>query len=236
MRIRTMRSSDMSGVISVYNARAATTIGFVKRNSERWRRARREKWAKTIWVVAVDDGMISGYGIGHIIKKSCFVGDVVWHPDYDGTPLGEQLLKDLIRRMKSIEPASIIMSDTGDSLTLALPRPKELKPSKTNVVFMAAVTDTSLLLKDAKRIIEKRVHGRLRLQIDKRTTIIGKGQTPPIEISMDADTLLSLLLGVRDIAKEVKRKTVRYSPKNEGTWRVLRQAFPAKKLWIKDTW
>ncbi len=236
MRIRTMRSSDMPGVISVYNARAATTIGFVKRSRERWRRARREKWAKTIWIVAVDGRRISGYGIAHIIKKSCYVSEVVWHPDYDTTPLGEQLLNVLIKRMKSIGPASIIMSDTGDSLTLALPRLKELKPTKTNVVFMAAVTDTSLLLKDAKRIVEKRVHRRLRLQVDKRTTTIGKGRTAPIEVSMDADTLLSLLFGVRDLTKEVKKKAVRYMPKNKESWRVLMQAFPYKKFWMQDTW
>lgn len=127
------------------------------------------------------------------------------------------------------------MWGTIGSPLLALGTPPYLKPMESVGIFMARATDARLLLRDAKRIIERRVRGRLKLIIGTRHAMIGHGSYPTVRAVMDEKVLLGLLLGVRSIAAEID-SCVSYSPRTKYALNVLNSAFPERRFWIEDAW
>jgi len=236
MRIRLMRQTDFPGVKAVYRARAAVTTGLVRRTTARWTMSRRQKQPKTLWLVAVDGGRVVGYAVGFYDKSFGDTSEVMWLPEYDGTPLGGKLLGALLRRLEKKKPATMIIWGMDESQTLSLPMPPDFELTEATGIFMAGVVDIRIFLRDAKRILDKRVKGRLHLRIEGRDIAVGDGRGPAVQASMGKEVLLGLLLGTRQLDEEMGRGRVRFRPKGRMALDALRTAFPEKRFRIEDGW
>ncbi len=236
MKIRLMRQRDFPGVKAVYRARAAVTSGLVRRTPGRWTMFRRQRLGKTLWLVAEDGGRIVGYAIGSHEKSFGDTGEVMWLPEYDGTALGGKLLDDMLRHLERTRPAAVIIWGMEDSPTFSLPMPPSFERTETTGVFMAGVTDVRLFLRDAKKILNERVKGRLQVKVTGRRVVVGTGRGPMMQASMDKEVLLGLLLGTRQLDEELKRGHVKVRPKGRAALDKLHTAFPAKHFHIEDGW
>jgi len=235
MRIRSMRTEDLDGVIKVYEARTRVSVGLLRRDRERWKMFRGMKETRRLWVVAEDRGRIVGYGFGAYGSGSADMGDVFWLPEYDGSALPFKIRDELLRRLRSRKPAMVNIWGMSGSLLLSLGVPPGFMILDAVGIFMAGVTDAGLLLRDAKRIIGKRVRGSLKITVKGRSVRIGRGGDN-VHVVMDADVLLGLLLGLRELTKDVNLGAVTFSPQARGAVKVLESAFPPCKFWIEDGW
>ena len=235
MKVRPMRAGDFPGIKAVYNVRAEVTVGLVRRTPDRWKFWRRMRHPATLWLVAEDRGRIIGYAIGLRDEGHKDIGEVMWLPEFDGTQAGARLLGAMLSLLERTKTDTLTIWGMEDSPTFKLPIPLDFERTESAGVFMAGVADVSLLLRDAKRILRKRVKGRLRLNVGERSVVIGSG-VPEVKVAMEENVLLGLLLGIRNLDKELKRGNVEYQPKAPRALDELRLAFPAKKFLIEDVW
>jgi len=236
MRIRAMRSRDASGVASVYEACASVSAGLLSRNPERWKLLRRQRGWKGIWIVAEDHGRIVGYGLGLLQKGQADIGEIIWSPEHEGTALGQRLLDEVVRRLNNESPAIVSIWGMAGSATFKLSKPRELEPLEATGIFMAKAIDAHLLLRDAKRVLEKRKVRGLAVEVDRKSVVIGRGARVAVRVSMAKNVLFGLLLGLRTLKGEIARGGVRYSPKKPEALKLLSEAFPERVFWIEDAW
>ena len=102
-------------------------------------------------------------------------------------------------------------------------------------VFMAGVIDPRALVKDAIRVVRRRRVDGLRLRVDDITATSGRGRAR-VTASMEANVLLGLLFGIRDLTVELRRGGVRVTPKSTRARQLVQSAFPPRKAWIADAW
>ena len=92
MKIRAMQRGDLRDVMGVYEQRARSSVGLMRRTREHWRRARRRRESKGLWFVAEHRGQIVGYVFGEYRETHGVVRDVIWRPTFDRTDVGHRLL------------------------------------------------------------------------------------------------------------------------------------------------
>ena len=238
MKIRAMQRGDLRDVMGVYERRASSSVGLMRRSRDHWRRARGRRESKGLWFVAEDSGQIVGYAFGQYRETNGVVRDVIWHPRFDGTDVGRRLLEKLLKQMGRKKPAAVGAWEMPGSPLLPALRalPWEHEESPTAGVFMAGVANQRALLRDARRVLRRRLSARLRLRIDGGFAVVGGSGAVLGTASMDASILLGLLFGLRGLDDELKRGRVRLAPRNRGTLGLLRDAFPERRFWISDEW
>ena len=229
-----MRPGDRTGVQAVYAARARASTGLLRRNANRWARHRRRKGTRGLWLVAEHRGKVVGYAWGSRDRESDVVNEVVWHPEV-GDAVGDALLAGLLRRLRRRDPAMVFhWAMPGSPLIGPLSRALQEQGGEA-AVFMAAVVNPGALLADTRRILERRLSAPLRLRIGSRIAVAGDG--PPVAtVSLEANVLLGLLLGLRPLSAELRWGRVRISPRNPRSLRLVQEAFPSRRFWIQDTW
>ena len=236
MKIRKMKSSDLPAVASVYNSRAAISVGLLQRNMRNWKMRRKRKFSRGLWVVAEYYGKVIGYGVGRYDDGYGGIDEIFWHPDYDGTPVGSKIMNRLFQMLRRKKPILINIWEMAGSTMHTLDIPDDLSLIDNPGVFMAAVTDSSLLLRDAKRIIERRIKDGMRLSISRKSTLINKRKKAEVKVTMKSNVLLGLLLGLRKLNNDIRYGRVKYAPKTKKALSMLESAFPTKTFWIEDAW
>ena len=83
-------------------------------------------------------------------------------------------------------------------------------------------------------MLRRRRAGNLRLRVDGLTATIGG--PPAATVSMEANVLLGLLLGIRDFDRELRGGRVRVTPRTARAIAAARAGFPPRRIWIADAW
>jgi len=233
MRIRAMRPKDRSAVRKVYEARARVSAGPMERRDVYWRLRWRDRRSKGLDLVAETRGEVVGYALGSSDGGVTTVNEVVWRPEADGTDVGPGLVKEVLRRLNRRKAISFAAFEMEGSPALPFLEKAIAPAGPPNSVFMAGVADARALLADAIRVLRGR-RARLRLRVGGLTATVGRG--PEATVSMDANVLLGLLLGIRDFNAEVSARRVRVAPRNAVARAAARAGFPPRRIWIADAW
>ena len=231
-----MRSDDLAGVRSVYDARARVSVGLMWRPREYWRRLRRQKHLRGIWFVAEHEGRIVGYAIGGRRGTYGMVKEVLWRPAVDDTDVPDRLFSAVRRRVRGRRAPVMFVAEMGGSPTIPTIRRAGIPPFDSDGVFMAAPMDRSALLRDAKRVLDARADFSVRLRVGKSTVIAGPSGRPVVTVTMDPEVLLGLLFGLRRLRVDIRQRKLRYTPRTERARTALRSAFPDDPFWIEDGW
>ena len=235
MRLRTMRPEDRPGLVEVYEARARTAAGLMRRNAAYWRRRTRDRRGRTVRVVAEDRGRIAGYALASVENGVASVRQVVWRPEHDATDLGERLLREVLRRAGRRNPCAVDATEMAGSPLLPLLRGVLGHEDPALSVFMAGPVDPRALLRDAVRVVGRRVGRAVRLRVGARSAVAGTGPVAAT-VTLDANVLLGLLLGIRDVRRDLRRGGVRVAPRTRGALDAVHAAFPPRRFWIADAW
>ena len=234
MRIRAMRATDRRGVRAVYEARTRVSAGLMERNALYWRRRWREPRSRGPALVAEGRGEVVGYALGGVDGGVTIVREVVWRPEADGTDVGSRLVAELLRRLGRRKPISFAAFEMEGSPALPFLEAAIGPPRPPNSVFMAGAVNPRALLKDAVRVLRRRRAGNLRLRVDGRTATADG--PPAATVSMEANVLLGLLLGIRDFDRELRGGRIRVTPRTARAIEAARAGFPPRRIWIADAW
>ncbi len=236
MTIRRMRAADRPGIVEVYEARTRTSAGLMRRAASYWRHRWPRKKSKDIWLVATDRGRIAGFAAGSFDPDSAWALEAYWHPEHDGTDLGRRLVRHLLSRIGKEDPIGVVASVVDGSPALPLWASLVGHARPPGSLFMAGVVDPKALLRDAARVVERRIADRIRLRAGRHEVVTkGRGRTAAI-VSFDPPALLGILLGIRRLSTELRRRTAVLRPRNPRTLRLLREAFPERPFFIQDAW
>ncbi len=234
MRIRAMRVKDRSEVGKVYEARARVSAGLMERSDVYWRRRWRDRRSRGPALVAEDRGEVVGYALGSSDGGVTAVREVVWRPEADGTDVGPRLVEEVLRRLGRRRPISFAAFEMEGSPALPFLEAAIAPARPPNSVFMAGVVDARALLADAVRVLRRRRVKGLRLRVDGLTATVGG--RPASTVSMQANVLLGLLLGIRDLDQELRGRRIRVTPRTAGALDAARAGFPPRQIWIADEW
>jgi len=237
MRIRSLAAADRPGVVAVYDARSKVSAGLMRRSAYHWARRWPKRTSKDVWLVAVDGARIAGYAVASFDRGSAgYSLETHWLPEYDRSDLGERLVRSLLPRIQRRDPLAISAWVTAGSPALPIYETLIGHPRPPASVFMAGVVDAGALMRDAARVIERRIHARLRLRIGGRAIVTRGRERVRATVSFDPDALLGILLAIRRLDPELRRGRVTVVPKNRGTLDLLRLAFPSRGFFIQDAW
>lgn len=235
MRLRGMHPGDRPALVELYGGRTRTAAGLMRRNPAYWRRRLRSRGGKGIRVVAEDRGRLAGYALASIEDGVASIREVMWRTEYDGTGLGERLLREALRRAGRRNPCSVGANAMAGSPLLPLLRGVLGHERPVVSLFMAGAVDARALLRDAVRVVVRRRGRAVRLRVGARSAVAGSGPVAAT-VALDANVLLGLLLGVRDVHRELRRGGLTVAPRTPTALAAAQAALSPRTFWIADAW